>query len=79
MSGFDADAFDADFFPDGRLKSFMVVNIGHPGAGAFRNRLPRLDAAQVVDFAESRLGCVSVQRSDWSTASGLIRLEPAQT
>jgi 3-hydroxypropanoate dehydrogenase len=51
MSGFDADAFDADFFPDGRLKSFMVVNIGHPGAGAFRNRLPRLDAAQVVDFA----------------------------
>jgi hypothetical protein len=29
----------------------MVVNIGHPGAGAFRNRLPRLDAAQVVDFA----------------------------
>ncbi|WP_185203103.1 malonic semialdehyde reductase [Glaciihabitans sp. INWT7] len=51
MSGFDAAAFDADFFPDGRLKSFMVVNIGHPGEGAFRNRLPRLDAAQVVDFA----------------------------
>jgi 3-hydroxypropanoate dehydrogenase len=51
MSGFDAAAFDADFFPDGRLNSFMVVNIGHPGEGAFRNRLPRLDAAQVVDFA----------------------------
>jgi 3-hydroxypropanoate dehydrogenase len=51
MAGFDAPALDADFFPDGRLKSFMVVNIGHPGEDAFRNRLPRLDASQVVDFA----------------------------
>lgn len=51
MTGFDADALDADFFSDGRLKSFMVVNIGHPGEGAYRDRLPRLDAAQVVDFA----------------------------
>jgi 3-hydroxypropanoate dehydrogenase len=51
MTGFDAAAFDADFFPEGRLKSFMVVNIGHPGEGAFRNRLPRLEARQVVEFA----------------------------
>ena len=51
MTGFDATALDADFFPDGRLNSFMVVNIGHPGEGAFRDRLPRLNAAQVVDFA----------------------------
>ncbi|HAM25848.1 MAG TPA: malonic semialdehyde reductase [Microbacteriaceae bacterium] len=51
MTGFDAPAFDADFFPDGRLKSFMVVNIGHPGEDAFRSRLPRLDPSQVVDFA----------------------------
>jgi 3-hydroxypropanoate dehydrogenase len=51
MTGFDAAAVDADFFPDGRFRSFMVVNIGHPGEGAFRNRLPRLDSAQVVDWA----------------------------
>ncbi|MES2093858.1 MAG: malonic semialdehyde reductase [Actinomycetota bacterium] len=51
MTGFDADAVDAEFFPDGRLHSFIVVNIGHPGEGAFRDRLPRLNAAQVVDFA----------------------------
>ncbi|MHC5796939.1 malonic semialdehyde reductase [Lacisediminihabitans sp. FW035] len=51
MTGFDAAAVDADFFPDGRLQSFMVVNIGHPGEGAFRDRLPRLDATQVVEFA----------------------------
>lgn len=50
MTGFDADAIDADFFPDGRLHAFMVVNIGHPGEGAFRNRLPRLDAGEVLDF-----------------------------
>jgi 3-hydroxypropanoate dehydrogenase len=51
MAGFDAAAVDAEFFPDGRLHSFIVVNIGHPGEDAFRNRLPRLDAAQVVAFA----------------------------
>lgn len=51
MAGFDAEALDADFFRDGRLHSFLIVNIGHPGEGAFRNRLPRLDTAQVVHFA----------------------------
>ncbi len=51
MTGFDAAAVDRDFFPDGRFHSFIVVNIGHPGEGAFRNRLPRLDAAQVLAFA----------------------------
>lgn len=50
MTGFDADAIDADFFPDGRLNTLMVVNIGHPGEGAFRDRLPRLDVAEVIDF-----------------------------
>ncbi len=51
MTGFDADAIDADFFPDGRLHAFMVMNLGHPGEDAFRSRLPRLDASQVVDWA----------------------------
>ena len=30
MGGFDADALDADFFPDGRFRSTLFVNIGHP-------------------------------------------------
>ena len=31
MGGFDAGGLDAEFFPDGRWKSVLVVNIGHPG------------------------------------------------
>jgi len=34
MTGFDAEGVDREFFPDGRLKSLVVVNIGHPGEGA---------------------------------------------
>jgi 3-hydroxypropanoate dehydrogenase len=48
MSGFDADGVDREFFADGRLKSILVVNIGHAGEGAFFDRLPRLDYDQVV-------------------------------
>jgi 3-hydroxypropanoate dehydrogenase len=51
MGGFDKDAMDADFFPDGRFRSTLVVNIGHPSDDAFRDRLPRLDAAEVVRWA----------------------------
>src|ERR1700722_5354053 len=42
-AGFDAAALDADFFPDGRFPSVVVVNIGPPGANAWFDRLPRLD------------------------------------
>jgi 3-hydroxypropanoate dehydrogenase len=48
MGGFDAEGLDSDFFPDGRLKSLLVVNIGQPGPNAFRDRLPRLAFDQVV-------------------------------
>jgi 3-hydroxypropanoate dehydrogenase len=48
MAGFDAGGVDAEFFPDGRFRSVLVVNIGHPGEGAWRGRLPRLDPALVV-------------------------------
>jgi 3-hydroxypropanoate dehydrogenase len=48
MGGFDAAALDADFFADGRLKSFLVVNIGLPGEDAWMGRLPRLDHDDVV-------------------------------
>jgi 3-hydroxypropanoate dehydrogenase len=51
MAGFDANAVDADFFPDGRLHSILVVNIGHPGKNPWFGRLPRLDHKDVVQWA----------------------------
>ena len=51
MAGFDADAVDAEFFPDGRFRSILVVNIGHPGADPWFGRLPRLAHGDVVQWA----------------------------
>lgn len=51
MAGFDKDTLDADFFPDGRFKSILVVNIGHPGENPWFDRLPRLDSGDTVDWA----------------------------
>jgi 3-hydroxypropanoate dehydrogenase len=51
MAGFDAAALDDDFFPDGRWKSILVVNIGHPGQDPWFARLPRLDHNDVIDWA----------------------------
>jgi 3-hydroxypropanoate dehydrogenase len=48
MTGFDAAAVDADFFPDGRHRSLVVVNVGHPAPGAYRDRSPRLEYEDVV-------------------------------
>jgi 3-hydroxypropanoate dehydrogenase len=51
MGGFDKTALDADFFPDGRWKSILVVNIGHPGPDPWFGRLPRLDHSDVIQWA----------------------------
>jgi 3-hydroxypropanoate dehydrogenase len=51
MTGFDAAGLDAEFFPDGRFKSFLVINIGHPGESPWRGRLPRLDHQDVITWA----------------------------
>jgi 3-hydroxypropanoate dehydrogenase len=51
MTGFDAPALDAEFFPDGRFRSIVVVNIGHPGENPWFNRLPRLEHEDVVSWA----------------------------
>lgn len=51
MGGFDADAIDASFFPDGGWGSFLVINIGHPTDTSYRPRLPRLGEEQTVQFA----------------------------
>lgn len=52
MAGFDKEGLDSDFFADGRWKSLLVVNIGHPAEeGAWFGRLPRLEAEDAVSFA----------------------------
>jgi len=48
MGGYDREGLDAELFPDGRTKSVLVVNVGHPGENAWFDRLPRLDYDEVV-------------------------------
>jgi 3-hydroxypropanoate dehydrogenase len=43
MSGFDNAAVDAQFFPDGRVKSNFLCNLGHGDPSKILVRLPRLD------------------------------------
>ena len=48
MGGYDADAIEREFFPDGRHRVLLVVNLGQPSDQAFRPRQPRLDYEDVV-------------------------------
>lgn len=48
MTGFDVDAVSAEFFPEGEHEAMVVVNLGHAGENAWRERLPRLDFDEVV-------------------------------
>ena len=48
MAGFDAQAVSRAFFPDGRHRVFMVVNLGHPCEESYRPRQPRLAYDEVV-------------------------------
>jgi 3-hydroxypropanoate dehydrogenase len=43
MSGFDNAKVDAEFFPDGRVKSNFLCNLGHGDPAKVMGRLPRLD------------------------------------
>lgn len=43
MSGFDNDLVDREFFPDGRIKSNFLCNLGHGDPARLRPRNPRLD------------------------------------
>jgi 3-hydroxypropanoate dehydrogenase len=47
MGGFDRDGVDAEFFPDGVWRSLLIVNVGTGAPGGYRDRLPRLDFADV--------------------------------
>lgn len=51
MSGFDSAGVDAEFFPDGRFHSILVVNIGRPGEDPWFDRLPRLDPAESISWS----------------------------
>jgi 3-hydroxypropanoate dehydrogenase len=42
MGGFDRKQVDAAFFPDGRWRSFLLVNLGHGDPARLFPRLPRL-------------------------------------
>lgn len=42
MSGFNPQAVDSEFFPDGRFKSNFLINLGYRGDGELRPRAPRL-------------------------------------
>jgi 3-hydroxypropanoate dehydrogenase len=43
MSGFDNGKVDAEFFPDGRVKSNFLCNVGHGDPSKVMQKLPRLD------------------------------------
>jgi 3-hydroxypropanoate dehydrogenase len=51
MGGFDSAAVDNEFFPGGDWGSFLVINIGHPTEGSYRDRLPRLEHENVLRWA----------------------------
>ncbi len=51
MGGFDRQGVDREFFADGRFRSILVVNIGHPGEDPWFPRLPRLDHSDVIQWA----------------------------
>jgi 3-hydroxypropanoate dehydrogenase len=50
MLGFDRPGVDAEFFPDGRLSTLLVMNIGEYGPEPHRPRAPRLAFDEVVTF-----------------------------
>src|SRR5882762_127480 len=47
MSGFDNAKVDAEFFPDGRVKSNFLCNVGHGDPTKVLPRLPRLPFDEV--------------------------------
>lgn len=51
MIGFDAEAVNREFFPDGKRKVLLVMNIGKPGENAWWPRSPRLEYDEVVSAA----------------------------
>lgn len=49
MTGFDAEAVSKEFFPDGRHRVLVAINMGKPAENAWYDRLPRLAFDEVVE------------------------------
>lgn len=50
MTGFDAAKADAEFFPEGTVKSNVLINIGYGDSSKLYPRSPRFDFEQIVKF-----------------------------
>ena len=50
MSGFDNSKVDAEFFPEGHVKSNVVINIGYGDATKLFPRSPRFTFDQIAKF-----------------------------
>jgi 3-hydroxypropanoate dehydrogenase len=50
MTGFDRTKVDAEFFPDGRFKSNVLINIGYGDSSKLFPRSPRFDFDQVAQI-----------------------------
>ncbi len=50
MTGFDAAAVDAEFFPGTNIKSNFLVNLGYGDPSKLFPRSPRLDAHEIARF-----------------------------
>ncbi len=51
MSGFDAEAVNKEFFPDGRFKVNLICNLGYGDPAKTFPRSPRFDFDEVCRFA----------------------------
>lgn len=49
MSGFDSDAVNREFFPDGRYRANFLANMGYPDDSAPRPRGPRFEFDDVAE------------------------------
>ena len=50
MGGFNRAGVDGEFFPDGRWRSILIVNVGVPAPEAYSDREGRLDFEQVAQI-----------------------------
>ena len=50
MSGFNPDAVDREFFPDGRYRTNFLANLGYADDSTPRPRGPRLEFSDVADI-----------------------------
>ena len=50
MTGFDRTKVDAEFFPDGRFKSNVLINIGYGDSSKLFPRSPRFDFDHVAQI-----------------------------